>query len=234
MIVDILVAIVGYTVLLISVGLVASFSPTLYVTQVGILSRSNHPKRHGLTLLAGVLAGITVAALLFEFIQPDTIRTFLSDAFNTIVTNQDFYLGFGLLFGGAALWCLLRRKPADKPKKKSTNKKAATASGIFSFAFAKILVSITALTATFLAIRILNTIELPTAIRLLIFPVFLTGVSVPYLGALWARLGHRKDLFKHLQKFSERISEYNYRLILGIVFAVASGLFLLAALISQY
>lgn len=65
-------SIIGYVIGLVAIGLVASFSVLLYITQVAVLSNNSRAVQKSLTLMSGVAAGVLLLLGIFVLIQPET------------------------------------------------------------------------------------------------------------------------------------------------------------------
>ncbi|MCD8561612.1 hypothetical protein LRY29_00875 [Candidatus Saccharibacteria bacterium] len=88
--------------ILIILGLVAGFSPTLYAAQVGSGTDSRIGRHSMFGLMAGVLLAAIFLSVLFQFFQLSTLVLFINSTVHALLVNAGFNLlvGMGLIGGG--------------------------------------------------------------------------------------------------------------------------------------
>src|ERR1700712_570755 len=91
-------------------GFIAGFSPTLYITQIGVASASKRARSLMIALMIGVLIGIILLTILFQFFQLDTLRTVIDSAISALFVSVIFNILLGAAFVVAGFW-YINKKP---------------------------------------------------------------------------------------------------------------------------
>ena len=122
--IDSLWVFVSAIIAMILLGMVAGFSPTLYITQIGIASKAKRARSLMLSLMAGVLLAIIVLSILFQFFQPDSLHNFIDSDPSALLVSTIFNIVIGVIFILGGLW-YINKKPnrinkSEKPTSKSS------------------------------------------------------------------------------------------------------------------
>jgi len=111
-------------------GLVAGFSPTLYIAQAAIVSRSTKKgaRRYTYLLMAGVLSAVLLLLIFFQTISLATLTTFIDSSVHALtvsVASNAFvallFIGFGVFYvrtSEQAESLTLRPSKSDKKPKR--------------------------------------------------------------------------------------------------------------------
>ena len=92
-------------------GIIAGFSPTLYITQITITSKSRKERSYTAALMAGVFAAVFLLIILFQIVNLETLRTFIDTTVRALTVSVIFnaIIGTAFIYGG--LWYLRRSYP---------------------------------------------------------------------------------------------------------------------------
>lgn len=215
---DVIYTLVVFISTLISVsvlGLVAGFSPTLYVSQVAITSHARRPVAYAASLMSGVLAAVLVLILLFQVIQLDTLITIINSTIHAITLSVVFnvLVGVGFVVGGTLY---LRHKEVLKAPKPTKAKQTGGLISVFSLGFVRTFISITGVTATFFAGNIISNVSLSLVERLIYTLVFFGAAIVPFIGIVIFMKKSPERILKATNQFRAWLRRINFRLIAGV------------------
>jgi len=215
---DVIYTLVVFISTLISVsvlGLVAGFSPTLYVTQVAITSKAKRPVAYAASLMSGVLAAILILILLFQAIQLDTLITIINSTVHAITLSVAFnvLIGAGFVVGGIVY---LRHKDVLKAPKPSKAKQTGGLVSVFSLGFVRTFISITGVTATYFAGNIISNVSLNLVERLIYTLVFFGAAIVPFIGIIIYMEKSPERILRAANQFRAWLQRINFRLIAGV------------------
>lgn len=172
---------IGTMLSLISLGVVASFSPTLYALTAAV-SQSGRSTELLRSKLSGIVLGILFLATLFQFFHPDTLVSLFNSTVTALVISTWFYILIGGLFIAHGI-IRLQSSPVlpgepKVPVRPKTGSRWATA----SIGFLKTTFKLSAVASVLIATRvIIETTSLASG-RLLLFMVFIAGALVPFIG----------------------------------------------------
>jgi len=202
-------AIIAITIL----GVVAGFSPTLYVTQIGVSTRSKRARNLMVALMSGVLLGIIALSIVFQFLQLDTLLGIIDTTLNAIIVSVFFNIVIGTIFIVAGFW-YVNKKPNrisedDKPPAK------ASYWALVSLGFVRTFASISGATATFFASGIITDTRVGVVSHLLLTTVFLAATVAPFVLILIIMKRDPKRIKNILTWFKYRLEKYNYKIVIG-------------------
>lgn len=215
---DLLYYIVVFIATIISVGvlgLVAGFSPTLYIAQIAAVSKSKRRVAYTLSVAGGVLAAIALLVLLFQTFHLNTLINIIDTTVQAIVVSLVFNIlvGTGFIFGG--IWYLSHQSlPSPKPGK---IKKSSGLLGIFGFGFIRTITSISGLTATYLAGNIIGNISMGITERFIYTAIFLATTITPFV-IIFEYMKKKPDaLAVWVDRVRRLLSRFNYRPVVGAI-----------------
>lgn len=199
-------------------GIIAGFSPTLYIAQVSIGSKPKRIIPYTIGLMAGVLGAVIFLMLLFQVFQLDTLVSIIDSTVSALLLSVGFNIvvGTGLIVGG--LWYIRSRKESPKPLKetRAAARSKAGISAIVSLGFIRTLTSISGLTATFIASGLIGSGNPLLLERSLMTLVFLAASIVPFAGIIVLLKRSPERLTKLTGRLKELMHHINYRLIAGV------------------
>jgi len=196
-------------------GLVAGFSPTLYVTQVAITSKVRRPVAYAAALMSGVLVAVLLLIILFQIVQLDALLHFIDTTVHAVVVSVIFnmIIGGGFIYGG--IW-YLNHKEALKGPKPSKSKQTGGLISVFSLGFVRTFVSISGVTATYFAGNIISNVSLDIVERLVFTLVFFGAAIVPFIGIIIYMHKSPERIIKATDQFRALLRRINYRPIVGV------------------
>jgi len=165
---------------LVALGLVASFSPTLYALTAAV-SQSKQPVELLRSKLYGIVVGILFLAALFQFFHPDALVNVFNSTVTALVISTWFHILIGGIFIASGILRLqspVIREATTPPRPQAARGRWATA----SFGFIKTSFKLSAVASVFVATRIIFEAS-PLAIgRLILFCVFIAAALAPFVG----------------------------------------------------
>lgn len=215
--VDFVSAIVVLVSTLISVsllGLVAGFSPTLYVTQIAVTSKVKRPLAYAASLMGGVLVAVLVLILLFQVIQLDTLLQIINDSVRALTLSVAFNMLIGVGFVWAGAWYLHDKNVLKAPKAPKT-KHASGLVSVFTLGFARTFISVSGVTATFFAGNIISNISVSIIEQLIFTLVFFAAAIVPFIGIILYMRSNPKRILQATDELRALLGRINYRPIVG-------------------
>lgn len=216
--IDSLFLFVAALIALVLLGVVAGFSPTLYIAQISVGSKPKRILPYTIGLMAGVLAAVIFLLLLFQVFQLDTLVTIIDSTVSALLLSVGFNIlvGTGLIVGG--LWYIRSHKESPKPLKEAgtTARSKAGISAMVSLGFIRTLTSISGLTATFIAGGLISSGNPLLLERTLMTLVFLAASIVPFAGIIVLLKRNPGRLVTLTDRLKEIVRRVNYRLIAGV------------------
>jgi hypothetical protein len=198
----------------VALGIIAGFSPTLYVTQIGIASSSKRARSFMIALMIGVLLGIILLSILFQFFQADTLHAFIDSALSALFVSVIFNILVGAAFIVAGFWYINKKPNRIDEGEKPTAKTGYWA--LISLGFFRTFFSISGATATFLASGIISGSRVNIVSWLILVLTFLAATVVPFLLIL-ITMQHYPERIKNLLAWLKtQLLRYNYKLVIGV------------------
>jgi len=197
-------------------GVIAGFSPTLYIAQVAISSKSKRSASYTFSLTAGVVAAILALIILFQIFHLDTLLLFINTTVKAVTVSVIFnvLVGLGFIFGG--FW-YLRHPTLPKPKENMRSaKRAGGLLGVFGLGFLRTITSISGLTATYIAGNIISSLSTGAVERLVYTIIFLAATIVPFMVITEYMRKNPDRLIALTQRIRNTLKQINYRLIVGV------------------
>ncbi len=207
-----LITFVGYALALIALGLAVGFSPTLYITQVGILTRGQHPLRQSALLIAGVASAVVLLALFSDIVQPAVLFSYTHDVLLTVTAERWFDYVFGAVFILTGLYYVHIPPKPQHPKKPA----GSATTSLYVFGLIKTMFSASGFAALLLGTRLIKELTDHLTMQLLLFSTLLSAAALPFAGLLLLHM-HRPHTFSRLNRLLERAATYNYRTFAGMV-----------------
>ena len=198
-------------------GIVAGFSPTLFITQATVDVKSTKKiSPYTIGLVVGVALAIVLLIVLFQFIQPGVLRHFFNTTVRTIVISVIFNGIVGLLLIAGGAWYLTHRNVATKRSGRHTLKKTGGVSAMFSFGFFRTLTSVSGIAATFLAGTIIANSSVHFIEQLLYTLLFLAAAITPFGGIAILMRREDKKVTRTVEYINKQLDRFNYKTVLGI------------------
>lgn len=195
-------------------GLFASFSPTLYVAQIALTAKSKHPNTYAVAMMGGVLLAILLLIVLFQFLHLETLLRIIDTTVKAVTVSVVFNLLVGSVFLFGGIWYLSNQE-VPKPTSSKIKKSGGVAS-VFSLGFFRTFVSISGVTATYIAGNIIANVS-GSFIESSIFTlVFLAANIVPFFIIVFFTRKNPQRLTSLTNKLHELLRQSNYRLIVGV------------------
>ena len=210
------------TIISVSVlGVVAGFSPTLYITQVAITSKSKKYRSYTASLMGGILFAILVLIIIFQTINLETLVGLIDTTVHALRVSVIFNIiaGGAFIYGG--IW-YLRHQEIQQPSS-SKLKSATGAVGLFSLGFVRTFVSISGVTATFIAGNIIANVSIGIIERLIYTAIFFVAAVVPFVIIIRMMQKNPDRLTSLTNRLMIWLRSMNYRLIVGVSATLLGG-----------
>jgi len=212
--IDSLWVFVSAIIAMILLGMVAGFSPTLYITQIGIASKAKRARSLMLSLMAGVLLAIIVLSILFQFFQPDSLHNFIDSDPSALLVSTIFNIVIGVIFILGGLWYINKKPNRINKSEKPTSKSSYVA--LVSLGFFRTFASISGATATFFASGIISGAKVDIIGRLFLTATFLATTLAPFVIILIVMKRHPSKVERVLDFLKAQLHKFNYKLIIGV------------------
>lgn len=226
-----ILVILGSSLGLIGLGLVAGFSPVLYLAQASAAAKSRAPEHAMITLMIGVLASTVLIGLLFLFFHPDTLSYFFEKALGPLLVSSWFHVILGVSFIAMGLWGL--SAPPIPKNKKPTSSTPNAPWLLFSAGFLKTLLSPSSAVAIFFATQLIVRSEGGLVTQAILVAIFLTGSLLPFaiLYGVWKKSPDTIDTSSEV--LTQWLQKIHYRELTSLAIVSAGILIVAAALIGQ-
>ena len=206
-------------------GLIAGFSPTLYIAQITTAAiKKNAYKKTTVSIISGVLVATIVMLILFQTFSLNSLVTIIDSTVRALLVSVVFNIIVGLLFifGGLRyLHTSDTKKAYDADPKKL--KKYSGSTALFGFGFLKTLTSISGATAIFIGGNIIASTSGIFFQRIILTLVFLIASIAPFL-ALYIFLQRKPEqLTSAVNKIKIRLKNINYRTTVGFGSVILGG-----------
>jgi cytochrome c biogenesis protein CcdA len=214
-------------------GVIAGFSPVLYIAQVVAVSKSKNGTTYSAAIMAGVLLAIFLLILLFQTIHLETLIGLIDTTVEAVTVSVAFNLvvGLGLVFGGLHY---LRRREIPKPKIIKA-KQAGGTIGMVGLGFIRTFVSLTGIVATFIAGNVIADVSATIIERFVYSLIFLAATVMPFFAIIILTRKNPRRITSITDTIQSWLKRFSYHLIIGagaiifgssvIVFNVMMALF---------
>ena len=202
-------------------GIIAGFSPTLYITQIAITSKSRKERSYTAALMAGVFAAVFLLIILFQIVNLETLRTFIDTTVRALTVSVIFnaIIGTAFIYGG--LW-YLRHQEITQPKP-SKIKSTGGIAAIFGFGFVRTFLSISGVTATYIAGNIIANVSVGIAERIVYSLIFFAAAVIPFLVISMLMQKNPERLTSLTNRLRSWLRGMNYRLVVGVTAIILGG-----------
>ena len=203
-------------------GLVAGFSPTLYVAQIAMTSKSKRPFAYTIALMSGVLFAILLLIILFQTFHLDTLLSIIDTTVRAVTVSVVFNLlvGAGFIWGG--VWYLRHQRIPKSPTKKHTRHTGGILS-MCSLGFTRTFISVSGVTATYIAGNIIANISIGVVEHIIYTLVFFAASIVPFFGIIIYMQKNPERLIGLTNRLRVLLHKSNYRLIVGVGAIILGG-----------
>jgi cytochrome c biogenesis protein CcdA len=198
-------------------GLIAGFSPSLYIAQAALSTHKRTAKQYTYALMAGVTLATILLLVIFQSFSLNTLITTVDSAAHALFLSVGFNILFGLLFiGGGIYYVRSRHVHAVYTADTQTIKKAGGMSAFFGFGFAKTFLSVSGATAIFISSNLIASTSTDVVIRAIFMIAFLIASIVPFWVILLTIRKNPEKINTIVLKVKSHISQLNYRLTVGV------------------
>jgi hypothetical protein len=211
-VVDELWLLLGGVIVTIILGLAAGMSPTLYITQLSTGSKAKKTSRV-LAVMSGVLVALIVLTVFFQLFHLNTLLGFISPTVNALFMSVLFNVFIGGCLIGGGIWYLRHREDDTKPLH---NYEATTPASFAGVGFLRTFLSITGVTATFIASNLIAEVSAGASTRALLSIVFLLAAITPFIAVLALHKSNSDLLITYSNKLKIALKRLNYRPVLGV------------------
>lgn len=202
-------------------GIVAGFSPTLYITQVAITSKSKKYRSYTASLMGGILFAILILIILFQVFNLDTLVHFIDTTVRALTVSVIFNIAVGGAFIYGGIW-YLRHQTVNKHES-SKLKTTTGAVSIFSLGFIRTFLSISGVTATFIAGNIIANVSVGIIERLIYTAIFFAAAVVPFIAIVMMMRRNPDRLTSTTNRITIWLRSMNYRLVVGVAAIILGG-----------
>jgi len=205
---------IGGIIVTILLGIVAGFSPTLYITQVGIGLRTKKIIPYMIAIMVGVVGALIALTILFQFFNLNTLLEYLDRSVSVLLVSVIFNMlvGAALIIGGA--YYLRHREP--KTKQSSTKATKSSYAALVGFGFLRKLISVTGVAVTFIASNVIAEASTKLSTQLLLTAIFLISATLPYIGIAQLVKTNPERLEKIVNYTKQLFNKLNYRSVIGV------------------
>lgn len=177
--------IIGACFSLLSLGFAMGFSPTLYAVVLHLLTRSANTSAMLLFLLAGLVAGATLLALVFQAVDPESVEGVLRGRVEDAVVHRgvDLVAGVAFVVAGAVVGrrAHTHRRPPPQPRPPADYPRR-----MFLIGFANTVIGVSGIATMYLTARVVRGVSHDDVVRLAAYGVFLVALVGPYVLVAWA------------------------------------------------
>lgn len=203
---------IGASLVTLFLGVIAGFSPSLYIAQASIGMGTKKTFVTVCSLMIGVVGALVFLTILFQFFHLHTLVKIIDATVRALFVSVIFnvFIGLVLILGG--VWYLHHKESTKKtPAAMSTGSYAA----LISFGFFRTFLSISGVTATFIASNIIAEASTGIVIRLLLTGLFLASAVVPFTGIIMLVKQNPAFLTRLTGQAKNALKKINYRPVIG-------------------
>ncbi|OIJ35505.1 hypothetical protein BK826_07105 [Rothia kristinae] len=213
---------------LVGLGLVMGFSPSLYAVVLHLLTTQTRPARLIRWLTLGVALGATILLFAFRAVDPDVLARLLEDRTRELLVRRGVDLTAGIVFLLLAVWQWRRsRRPLTPHKPPSPGD--ARPPRMLLIGLANTFIGFSGPATMYVAGRAIRAAaHHHLGAGLLLYAVFLVGVTGPYLLAAWA-WGTFPRAARLVRRGAAWISRQDVRPLVSVLLGAAGIVFLVLA-----
>lgn len=213
--IDFVIVFVSTLVSLVVLGVIAGFSPTLYIAQVAVASKTK-ALSYSIALMCGVVAAIILLIVLFQVIHLDTLLSFIDTTVRALTVSVIFniLIGVALIYGG--FHYLYNRDLQKNKNEKVKLKKASGFTGLAGLGFVRTFLSVTGVTATYIAGNVIADVSVGLAERLVYTLIFLVVTIIPFAVIMILINKNPARLNAITEATRTLLERLNYRLVAGV------------------
>lgn len=197
-----------------TLGLVAGFSPVLYIAQITMGTKAKRLKLYTGWLIAGVLAAILLLIALFQTLHLDTLVTIIDTTVHAITVSVIFNIFVGLAFIYGGFW-YLRHQEVSKPKSPKLRKTGGSLT-VLGLGFVRTFTSISGITATYIAGNAIANVSVSLIERLLFTALFLVATIIPFIAIVILMRKEPHKLMRAITYIRKQMTRLNYRPVVGV------------------
>lgn len=213
--INFVIVFVSTLISLVILGLTAGFSPTLYIAQVALASKSSKATMYTVALMSGVVAAALLLIVLFQIIHLDTLLNYLQSTVQALTVSVvlNILVGAALIYGG---FHYLHHREIPKAKNETAKlKKASGYIGLAGLGFMRTFLSVGGVTATYLAGNVIADASAGLGERVVYTLMFL-GVTIVPFGIIIFMIRRKPSRLAGITRATRTLLErINYRLIVG-------------------
>lgn len=205
-------------------GLIAGFSPTLYIAQAASIAKPKSAVRFTLALMSGVLVATITLMILFQIFSLNSLINIIHSTVQALLVSVVFnvLIGAAFIFGGLRYIHTKDTKKAYEADTKAV-KKYGGFSALLGFGFVKTFLSISGVTAIFIAGNIISSATNIFLERIIFTLVFLAASIAPFLLILYFLQKHPNKLQSWVNSVKIHLGKINYRTTVGVGAIILGG-----------
>jgi len=214
-VIDTLWLLAGGIILTVILGIIAGFSPTLYITQVGI-GVKNKKVPYMISIMIGVVGALIVLTVLFQFFQLNTLIQYIDETVRALLLSVVFniLIGAAMIVGG--VWYIKHRNHDPEVKSPKKIKKAGYAA-LISFGFLRTFLSITGISSTFVASNVIAEASPGIITRIVSTIMFLAASILPFVAIIFLLKSNPEKLDTVVDFIKKMLNKFNYRPVIGVI-----------------
>ncbi|MGB4758684.1 MAG: hypothetical protein WBP26_01380 [Candidatus Saccharimonadales bacterium] len=228
-----LLSIVTAFLLMIVLGFVIAFSPSLFFMELAILTRAKHAFRQTIVFLCGIATPIVVLVTLgIFFFDPSKSYDLSLPSLSTILSATPILT---ICVGLASIFCgihMLKRSTADIGAAHKQNPTQLRSGMLYWFGCLRMSLSISSLAALLLGIRIIKTMLPGASMQTLGFLWLIAMAMLPFV-AIMALYFLWPAKFRLIQNASDYAARFDYRRVLSYILIIIGLLLVLVALLTH-
>lgn len=233
---NLLIVFVLAIIAIVVLGMVAGFSPTLHIAQAAAATKPKDARRYSYALMGGVLVAAILLLSLFQVFNLTTLLKFIDTTINALFVSVFFNVIVGglFIFAGARY---VRSRDTDQAYSATSkpSSKITGSSALFGLGFVKTILSVSGVTAIFIAGNIIASASHSFVENIIFTAVFLVASITPFVLVLVLMQRHPEKIEAIVATVKRRLRRMNYRVTVGmaavlfgsaiIIYNVMIGLF---------
>lgn len=211
-------AVLYITLALLVLGVLLAFSPTIIITEIAVLTKSNKPFLHSLCLMAGVATPITLFGIFAVAFIDTTARIPIPSTRHIldILPILDVFIGVLFIIGGMQL-----RKDAEKPRLHSATKDVTvfTSSKLYWLGCIRTATRLSGVAAILLAAQLIKQ-NSSSGVYSLIGVAWLVIVALAPLIFLLMLQRSDSKYFAKITTYSNKVASLSWRKIISYIIII--------------